>query len=198
MKDDFFEYIRDEIINNNDIFKHEIDFLIQKKNKYNILDFGGGNKCAFQNVVESKIKNNNFIITTIDIQKPRTDVSKNYIQYDGSHIPFPDNYFDIIICNFVLHHIPLMQQDLIIQELSRVCKKSIMIIEDIQLNPIGILFSKLHYIFFRQSPSMIHSIHSEKYWINLIENFGFQLKDKKRIKGRLPGIEHVYLLLNKK
>ena len=73
-----------------------------------------------------------------------------------------------------------------------------MIIEDIQLNSIGILFSKLHYILFRQSPSTIDSMHSEKYWINLIENFGFQLKDKKRMKGRLPGIEHVYLLLNKK
>ena len=45
---------------------------------------------------------------------------------------------------------------------------------------------------------MIESMHSEKHWINLMKNFGFQLKDKKRIKGKLYGIEHVYLLLNKK
>lgn len=193
------EHIRDEIINNNAIFTPEIDYLLTKQGtKQSVLDFGGGNKCAFQNVVESKIKNNNFIITTIDIQKHRNNTSKNYIQYDGEHIPFSDNYFDIIVCNFVLHHIPLKQQSLILQELSRVCKKSIMIIEDIQINPIGILFSKLHYIFFKQAPSMIESMHSEKHWINLMENFGFQLKDKKRIKGKLYGIEHVYLLLNKK
>ncbi len=43
------------------------------------------------------------------------------VRYDGSKIPFPDNYFATIVCNSVLEHVPNLDYSL--KEISRVLKK---------------------------------------------------------------------------
>lgn len=44
----------------------------------------------------------------------------NFTYYDGYHMPFSDNYFDLITCRMVLHHVEHLEK--IINEICRVIK----------------------------------------------------------------------------
>ena len=84
----------------------------------NILDFGSSN-----GLLKKYLKN----IKTLDINGPL--VTDDVEKYDGHNIPYPDNYFHTTIVMFVLHHIP--HQVKILDEIKRVTKNNIIVIEDI-------------------------------------------------------------------
>jgi len=42
--------------------------------------------------------------------------------YDGKHIPFPDGYFDVVMCNSVIEHVPVDQREQLCNEIRRVSK----------------------------------------------------------------------------
>ena len=42
--------------------------------------------------------------------------------YDGQHIPYPDGYFDVVICNSVIEHVPLELRRQLCREIQRVSR----------------------------------------------------------------------------
>jgi len=54
------------------------------------------------------------------------------VVYDGKHLPFPDRSFDVVVIVFVLHH--CTDQEQVIREAARVCRRSVLVIEDTYRN----------------------------------------------------------------
>ena len=100
--------------------------LFQKFKKYlkkKILDFGCGDG-FFAKVTFGR----NFIDIGLDIKNERTlkivnkKIYKKVVIYDGKKIPFKDNFFQTVVSNCVLEHLPKLNQSL--KEISRVLKKN--------------------------------------------------------------------------
>ena len=82
------------------IFKKRINRIIKNINiNHKILDFGCGSCCYTK-----YLKDLGYNITGIDVINEGTCLKPNI--YNGKKIPYNDNYFDVVICSFVLHHIP--------------------------------------------------------------------------------------------
>ena len=164
----FIIYFIKDVYNEIIVRNRMLDFIntIFIKNNINykskVLDFGGGN-CLIKN----RFKNYN--IHTLDIID--NNKCKNYIKYDGLNIPYPDKYFDLTICMFVLHHIT--HQNEIIKEIKRVSKK-IIILEDNyndNMNIISKLLCKYHYLAFNQPISYTKYMKNKSEWKKyLIDN----------------------------
>ena len=112
-------------------------------------------------------------------------------------IPYQDNYFDVVICNFVLHHIPVKNRNRIFNELSRVCKHKLIILEDILLDNVGIMLSKIHFMCSKQSPNMTNYMHTKKEWIDIMSYYKFKAIHGKYIKGNKHGTSHVMIFYDK-
>ena len=118
------------------IFKKRINRIIKNINiNDKILDFGCGSCCYTK-----YLKDLGYNITGIDVINEGTCFKPNI--YNGKKIPYNDNYFDVVICSFVLHHIPDYKK--IIKELIRVTKKFILIYEDTPISNIDYFFTKIH------------------------------------------------------
>lgn len=122
-----------------------------------VLDFGGGN-CELIQFLKQRNE-----VTSIDIYK---GCEETHV-YDGFKIPYPDKSFDIVFCMFVLHHIPHYKK--MLEEIKRVCKKRIIIIEDDPNTNYQILISKLHYLYFHQSMNSIKYMNSPEAWCKLLD-----------------------------
>ncbi len=103
--------------------------------------------------------------------------------FDGKNLPFPENFFDVVLINYVLHH----AQDPIalLKEAKRVSKDKIIIFEDL---PVG-FFSKLNcqihgfsFDNFFGNPSET-SFKTEREWEKIFEGIGLKVIFKKRVKN---------------
>lgn len=92
-----------------------------------------------------------------------------YKQYDGYHIPCPDNFFDIITCSMVLHHVEHFE--ILLKEINRVLK------------PNGLFFIKEHYCY---------SIYIE--WLILLEHVLYDIIDYGVTYEEIMKTYHQYLL----
>jgi len=145
-------------------------------NQSKMLDFGGGN-C----LISKHFKNLN--VHTIDIID-NTKCSQ-YSKYDGWSIPYPDKYFDITICMYVLHHIP--HQDCIIKELNRVSKYCIIIEDDYseKMNTISKTICKLHYKKFNQPTTNTKYMKNKQQWEDYLLKNEFSIIESYDIPGVL-------------
>lgn len=146
-----------DVMNRNKYFE-EIKEYIPKFT--NVLDFGAG-RCE----LSTYLKNRNYV-KSVDIYAGCTGADV----YDGYKLPYADDSFDVVVCMFVLHHIPHHRE--IIDELKRVCARRIIIVEDMPQTFYQYLISKLHYLFFRQPMSTIKNMHSPQTWCQLLEDRG--------------------------
>jgi ubiquinone/menaquinone biosynthesis C-methylase UbiE len=67
------------------------------------------------------VESNGGIVTGIETVPALCD-GKRVIHGDGCALPFEDNAFDYVSCYDVLEHIPRTEDDLILNELARVCR----------------------------------------------------------------------------
>lgn len=107
---------------------------LNKRDK--ILDLGCGDCCNTKYLKNMGYKN---IVGLDVVNEGKCMIPK---LYDGKKIPYKDNSFDVIICSFVLHHIP--DYDSIIKEMKRVTRKFILIHEDTPEYNVDYFFTKLH------------------------------------------------------
>ena len=121
-----------------------------------VLDFGSGH-CELKKYLATRNE-----VTSVDIHKscPSADV------YDGYHLPYEDQSFDVVVSSFVLHHIPHNEQ--MIKELQRVTRKRVLVVEDMPNTWYERLVSKLHYLLFKQSPDMIKYMHPPEHWSKIM------------------------------
>ena len=91
-----------------------------------ILDFGIGT-ATLSLMIKQQFPSIN--ITGIDVDSKILEIAKNKVkgnvnllQYDGSHIPLPDESIDKILSSLVFHHIATANKKIVLKELYRVLK----------------------------------------------------------------------------
>ena len=134
-----------------------------------ILNFGSGD-----GYTSYFLRQNGFIITDVDI-KNYSKTETEPIIYDGKKLPFFDNTFDCIICNFVLHH---TEYDLIpdlISEMKRV-GNIILISEDLNTNFMDKTMCKLHLVIKNHwnSSKNVRALNNEE-WMNIFDNLNLKI-----------------------
>jgi SAM-dependent methyltransferase len=141
------------------------EFLIGEK----ILDLGCGSG-IFGKKIGEKLKKE---IIGIDIVDKRVYQIPFKI-YDGKNIPFSNDYFDVVIVAFVLHHTedPVS----ILKEAKRVGKR-IIIFEDLPEGIVGKIYCFFHWItwnlFFGKSPNF--NFYTSREWKEIFQNLDLKL-----------------------
>jgi SAM-dependent methyltransferase len=86
-------------------------------------------------------------LTCIDVSRKSLELGSSrfggkaeFVHFDGTHIPFPDGYFDLVFLACVLHHIPHSEHLSILTELCRVMRRSglIVVVEHNPYNPLTV------------------------------------------------------------
>ncbi|MFC1825837.1 class I SAM-dependent methyltransferase [Thermodesulfobacteriota bacterium] len=79
----------------------------EKPDGSNILEIGSGSGWQAKKLAE-----NGYSIEAIDIEESHFSEHRSWpiLKYNGKHIPFPDNYFDIVFSSNVLEHIPHLKE----------------------------------------------------------------------------------------
>jgi len=114
--------------------------------------------------------------------------------YDGKKIPFPDNFFDVVLINYVLHHCHNPKN--ILKEAKRVAKGRIIIYEDLPEDFFsgflcrchGAVFSKLF-----QKNEEKGNFKKEEEWKNIFTELKLNLEFGKKIIG-VPVQKEVFIL----
>lgn len=115
----------------------EIRKIIPIKKETTLLDVGCGN--GFFSYWWDKICDT----TAVDYSETMiklNPIAKRYLM-SAEKLDFPDNSFDIVFCNALLHHVENM--DKVIDEMRRVSRKYIILLEPNIFNPLIFIFSAL-------------------------------------------------------
>lgn len=160
-----------------------------------VLDLGG---CEYKNFCSSL----GFSYTTLNLSQPLTSgtggytVDKDTILYDGKTLPFEKNAFDLIICNFVLHHAAENTLQLL-RQMASVSKQYILIGEDLSELDYGAQWHKRN---FDHQPGGLYRSNQE--WLELFSLFGLEclvLGHIQRKDDEVPGkMYRVLYLLQKR
>jgi ubiquinone/menaquinone biosynthesis C-methylase UbiE len=160
-----------------------------------VLDIGSGNGLV-ADLIKKRITGKINCIDVIDINKSGIPTTI----YDGVHIPFDIERFDVVVCNFVLHH--TVNQTGLIKEMMRVARSRVVILEDTPQNVIDRIFNLIH-IFNskRKYNSGKMKFRTDREWKELFTGMGIVMeKDVAISKDRdplYPTNRRVYVL-NKK
>jgi SAM-dependent methyltransferase len=143
------------------------------KNGEKVLDLGCGSGILAKALKEKF----NVKILGLDIEDKR--IFKIPFQlYDGEKIPFPNDFFNVVLISFVLHH--TKDPVSILKEAKRVGKKLI-IFEDLPEGFFGKVYCFLHWIswnlFFGNSPKF--NFYTTKEWKEIFKNLGLKLISEK-------------------
>lgn len=172
-----YDNIPNSWVNNRDILDPILDHINQlDKENLNILDLGAGTGAVSKYLAENLSKS--YCITALDISEKmlkKIDNPKiNVCVADATKIPFPDNYFDVIVSRQCLHYIKNL--DMVICEIKRVLKTNGVFILA-QIVPSSNK-TKNHWkktVEFRQP--LRENYFSIEDWISLFANHGFSEED---------------------
>jgi ubiquinone/menaquinone biosynthesis C-methylase UbiE len=138
-----------------------------------VLDLGCGSG-IFGKKISEKLKKEVMGIDVID----KRVYPITFQIYDGKSIPFSNDYFDVVIIAFVLHHTKYPIS--ILKEAKRVGKR-IIIFEDLSEGILGKVYCFLHWItwnlFFGKSPKF--NFYTAKEWKEIFKNLGLNLISEK-------------------
>lgn len=151
-----------------------------------ILDLGCGSAIAakhFQDFFKAKV-------IGVDIRDNRL-VPIPFQIFDGKNLPFDDNYFDLVLINFVLHHCPSVEE--LLKEAKRVSKK-IIIFEDLPEGILSNLRCKIHKITFLGGKKTFN-FKTKKEWQKIFEKLGLKIIAQKRVFTKLSFFDPVKKIL---
>ena len=155
-----------------------------------ILDLGCGSGIVgskFQEFFEARI-------TGIDIQDWR--IRKIPFQiFDGSHIPFPDNSFDIVLISYVLHH--AKKPEILVREAKRVSRGKIIIYEDLPEGFLSKLRCRLHQVSYNIfQKGSFWNFKTKKEWEELFKKLGLKIVSEKKVSvPKFASFDLVYRIL---
>lgn len=133
-------------------FNHYFEYIVVGK----VLHVGNGLGFA-----SSLIKEKNPQIISLDITiHPDTINPEDVLLYDGDRIPFPDEFFDVVLCDYVVHHTPKPAEFL--KELRRVVKRGglLIIIEQTHQN----FFQRCKLLYYCRKQNMEANQKVTMYW----------------------------------
>jgi SAM-dependent methyltransferase len=116
-----------------------------------VLDVGCGEGYVGEELAVSGVRE----VYGVDIVDVRREKGIPFSYYDGRHLPFPDDRFDLVMLNFVLHHVPDELKIDLVREALRVARAKVFILEDTPTTPID------RFISHRHGESYRKRIHSE-------------------------------------
>ena len=67
----------------------------------------------------------------VDLRKAHVP---HFVAYDGVTLELPDQRFDVVVLSFVLHHVPNELKPALVAEARRVCRRTLLVIEDTPRN----------------------------------------------------------------
>jgi ubiquinone/menaquinone biosynthesis C-methylase UbiE len=108
-----------------DLNKETLNYLMNNIIGENVLDIACGRGYLAMRIVDKY----NFRVTGIDFiikEEFRNSINPIFVEGTIERIPFPDKYFDTVICAHTLEHVINIQQ--CINELRRVCNKKLFIV----------------------------------------------------------------------
>ena len=111
-----------------------------------VLDVG----CGWAHVTAA-IAQTNSDTWGIDIVDVRQADLPHFALYDGVAIGFPDRRFDVVVLAFVLHHVPNAHKPRLVSEARRVCKRTLVVVEDTPRNRVDRFFNRRHGEAYRRS-----------------------------------------------
>jgi ubiquinone/menaquinone biosynthesis C-methylase UbiE len=81
------------------------------------------------------------LVDIVDVRRVRT---QPFRLFDGLNLPFPDSSFDVVMLNFVLHHVPDDRKPHLLKEAARVSRDKVFILEDTPENAFDRLMNRRH------------------------------------------------------
>lgn len=152
-----------------------------------ILDLGCGSGIVgkkFRDYFKSEI-------IGIDIKDKRLEKIPFQL-FDGKRIPFPENFFDVVLINYVLHH--AQNPTALLKEAKRVSKR-IIIYEDLPDGFLSKLVCWFHGISFDKfwgNPNRT-TFRAKREWKNIFSEIGLNLVFEKEIKN-FPVKKELFIL----
>ena len=116
----------------------------------------------------------------VDIKDNRTtDIPFKLI--DGKTLPFPDNEFDLVFINYVLHHTP--NPAVLLKEARRVSNKEIIVYEDLAEDFLSKIFCQIHGFTFNTiyCSSEKTSFHSKEEWEEIFDSLKLKVIFEKKV-----------------
>lgn len=110
-----------------------------------VLDVGCG-----EGYVGAALAQDGAHVSMVDIVDLRRVAGGEFHRFDGDQLPFAARAFDLVMLNFVLHHVPDEGKTRLLREAARVSRDKIFVLEDTPRNAVDRLLSRRHGETFRQ------------------------------------------------
>lgn len=110
-----------------------------------VLDVGCG-----EGYVAAELARGGASVSMVDIVDIRRVAGGTFRRFDGTHLPFDDGTFDLVMLNFVLHHVPDDGKIALLREAARVSRDKIFIMEDTPRNALDRWMNDQHGRRFRE------------------------------------------------
>ncbi len=104
-----------------------------------VLDVGCG-----EGYVAAELAARGASVELVDIVDARRMRGQPFRLFDGLDLPFPDRTFDVVMLNFVLHHVPDDRKMHLLREAARVSRDKVFILEDTPNNAFDRLMNRRH------------------------------------------------------
>ena len=143
----------------------QIEPFLKPKDK--IIDLGAGT-CLFTKLLKEK----GYYVQPVDIKNRSYYEEIEVYVYDGEHLPFKDNEFDVCLLRSVLHHTP--NPEVVLQEAGRVSKKLI-IHENVVTNIFQKYYTYLVDCIMNKELIEPHTNKTDKEWRLLFKKLGLDL-----------------------
>jgi ubiquinone/menaquinone biosynthesis C-methylase UbiE len=127
------------------------------------------------------------LVDIVDVRRTRDQAfgPQPFRLFDGLNLPFPDASFDVVMLNFVLHHVPDDRKAHLLKEAARVSRDKVFILEDTPRNVFDRLMNRRHGRRYRDKigSHAPFGFLTRREWEWLFKGLGFLLRET-RILGR--------------
>jgi SAM-dependent methyltransferase len=127
------------------------------------------------------------LVDIVDVRRVSGQPSRaqHFQLFDGLNLPFPDASFEVVMLNFVLHHVPDDRKAHLLKEAARVSRDKVFILEDTPRNLFDRLMNRRHGQRYRDKigSRAPFGFLTSREWEWLFMGLGFLLRDS-RILGR--------------
>lgn len=119
----------------------------------------------------------------IDIVDVRRTELPHFALYDGQTIGFAARRFDVVVLAFVLHHVPNEVKPALVAEARRVCRRTLVIVEDTPRNRVDRFFNRRHGEAYRRSigSDADYGFYSQPEWEAFFARQGLELVESRAL-----------------